>query len=177
MNNNQGFAPPGPVVASAYGPVTSPITPPADIGGGLTVPQPALPYQHYAGPPPSYGMETPPGGQVAPYGYPGAPEAGNFAPSYGNIPPVTDAGSPPVTDGFPALPQASDPERALPFNAAAYMGPMNNDNGALPPAQPVTQGQWTGSPTSAPPDVNDPYLLEMIRQYREKDSASGQPTG
>jgi hypothetical protein len=71
------------------------------------------------------------------------------------------------------LPHASDPESAIPFNAAANMVPMNNNNGALPPALPVANGQWTGSPTNAPPDVNDPYLLEMIQQYREKGSASG----
>jgi hypothetical protein len=130
MNNNQGFPPSGPAVASAYGPATSPITP---------------------------------------YPYQGAPVAGNFAPSNGNFPPVTD--------GFPALPHASDPERAIPFNAAPYMVPMNNNNGALPPAPPVTNGQWNGSPTNAGPDINDPYLVEMIREYREKGNAPGQPIG
>ena len=109
-------------------------------------------------------------------GFPQTPMAGNFAPSNGNFPPVTRVSSPPVTDGFTVLPRATGPEGAIPFRQETPMVPsMNNNNGTLPPAPPVTNGQWTGNQPLATPDANDPFLRELIRQYRERDSASGQP--
>ena len=111
-------------------------------------------------------------------GFPQTPMAGNFAPSNGNFPPVTGVSSPPATDGFTVLPRAAGPERTIPFRQPTPMvPPMNNTNGTLPPAPPVTNGQWTGNPPLATPDVNDPFLRELMRQYRENGSAPGQPMG
>jgi hypothetical protein len=79
-----------------------------------------------------------------------APQILSAVPAAGGFAP-SNGSVPPVTDGFPVLPYASGPA--------------------------VTNGQWTGRPTNATPEVNDPYLLEMIRQSREKGNTSGQPMG
>ncbi|HLH61675.1 MAG TPA: hypothetical protein VKV20_08330 [Ktedonobacteraceae bacterium] len=166
-------ATPGAAIANQYGPVSSSIVPATHTAQGWPVPQPENPYPGQ----PGYPGYTPPqfsSGDEPPRAYPEASTAAlGMASSTGSFLPVIDLSSLPVTGEFPSLSRATGPEKALRLKRSTRLVPIDSHqtNGALPIVPPASDGQQDDQV----PDLNDPYLKEMIRQYSEKGRAIKQP--